>query len=188
MSTITPAIRKKLVTGKELLEMGDIGPCELIEGRIVKMSPTNTEHSELEIELGRLLANFVIEKKLGKVMGGEAGIYTKQNPDTVRAADLLFISHERLKRKSSKAFLSVAPELVIEIVSPGDRWQDLREKIEEYFAIGVNWVWIVEPKKKTILVYTSATEMAKYEESDILVGEGILKGFHLNLTELFSRL
>jgi Uma2 family endonuclease len=186
MHTITPTIRKKLITAKELLEMGDIGPCELIEGRIVKMSPTNTEHSELVIELGRLLANFVVENKLGKVMGGEAGIYTKQNPDTIRAADLLFISFERRKQKSSRAFLDVAPELIIEIVSPGDRWQDLREKIEEYFAIGVTWIWIVEPKKKAVLVFTSATEVTKYEEGDTLAAEGILKGFQLNLKEFFS--
>lgn len=188
MSTTTSTIEKKLFTGKELLEMGGIGPCELIEGRIVKMSPTKGVHDKLESRLDRRLGIFVEEKDLGEVFVGETGIYTKRNPDTVRAADIMFISHERLEKASQETFFEIAPELVIEILSPTDRWKDMHKKIEEYFAIGVSWVWIVEPKKKAILVYTSATEAAKYEEGDILAGGGILKGFQLNLTEFFSRL
>lgn len=187
MSTTIPTMRKKLITGEELLQMGDIGPCELIAGKIVKIDFAIPEHGLLEAILGQWLGNFVAERKIGTTMMGGTGIYTQYDPDTVRAADLLFISHER-EKKLTKEFLDVAPELVIEILSPTDRWKDMRKKVEEYFAIGVNWVWIVEPKKKAILVYTSATEMAKYEEGDIVTGEGLLKGFQLNLTELFSHL
>jgi len=194
MSATTSTIEKKLITGKELLEMGDIGPCELIEGRIVKMSPTKTEHGRMEAKLSRKLGVFVEDHHLGEIMVGETGIYTRRNPDTVRGADILFISHERLEKTSqetfldvAETFLDVAPELVIEILSPTDRWKDMRKKVEEYFAIGVNWVWIVEPKKKAIFVYTSATEMVKYEEGDIVTGEGLLNGFQLNLKEFFSR-
>ncbi len=74
----------------------------------------------------------------------------------------------------------------MEIISPTDRWQDLRKKIEEYFAIGINWVWIVEPPTRSILVFTASTEFTQYDEAQTLKGEGILKGFELKVSELFA--
>jgi Uma2 family endonuclease len=175
-----------LVTGEELLAMGDIGPCELVEGRIVKMSPTGGEHGDLELSLARALGNFVVERKLGRVVVGEVGIYTRRKPDTVRGADLAFISKSRLPGRPGKKFLDVAPELVVEIMSPTDRWQDVRKKIEEYFAIGVERVWVVEPDNRAVLVYRSATEMQRLAETDILRGEGVLQGFEMPIATLFS--
>ena len=186
METLTIA-KETLITGEALFAMGDIGRCELIEGRIVKMSPTGTEHGKLELRLGHILADFIDETNSGEVLSGETGIYIKQNPDTIRGADLLFISNERWKkRNTARAFLDVAPELVVEIVSPTDRWQDIREKIRDYFSIDVTWVWIVEPKKRAILVFTSPTAFREYNPGDTLKGEGALKGFELGVTEYFS--
>ena len=178
--------RAKLITGKKLLAMGDIGPCELIDGRIVPMVPTGNEHGVVEFNLGRHIGNFVAAHKLGWVSGGEVGIYTRRNPDRVRGADIAFVSRERLAGRPPKGFLTVAPDLVVEIVSPDDRWQSMRDKLEEYFAIGVQRVWIVEPDNRDVLVYRSSTEMHKYGEGDILAGEGALAGFALPIAELFE--
>src|SRR5574341_2659219 len=145
MSTVTAPPEMKLITGEELFGMGDIGPWELIDGRIVPMTPTGGEHGTIEFDLGRELGNFVASHQLGWVTGGEVGIYTRRDPDRVRAADIAFISKSRLPNKPKRGFLSVSPELIVEIMSPDDRWQDVREKIEEYFSIGVDRVWVVEP-------------------------------------------
>lgn len=174
----------KLITGEELLAMGDFSPCELIDGRIVPMPPTGDEHAYLEFNLGRYLGNFVAERKLGWVMGGEIGIYTHRNPDRVRAADLVFVSKERLPRPTGR-FLDVAPDLVVEIMSPDDRWLDVRQKLEEYFAIGVPRVWIVEPDIRSVLVCRSPTEMLRLGEGDTLRGEGALEGFSIPGSSLF---
>ncbi len=128
----------RLITGEELLAMGDIGPCELIDGEIIPMSPAGGVHGWIESTLGRALGTFVEERDLGWVMGGEVGIYTRRNPDRVRGADVAFWSHERLPEGPPPGFLDVVPELVVEVISPTDRWRDIREKIEEYFAIGVD--------------------------------------------------
>ena len=80
-------VTTKLITGDELLEMGDLGPCELVKGRIVPVSTTGGEHGLLEIEIMRHLGNFNAGHKLGWVLGGEAGVYTRRNPDTVRGMD-----------------------------------------------------------------------------------------------------
>src|ERR671932_216210 len=117
MSVATPPLETKLITGEELLEMGDIGLCELIDGRIVPMSPTNSEHGFVEFTMGSALEQFVRPRKLGWVMGVEVGIYTRRNPDRVRGADVAFISRQRMPKRPRRAFLEVAPELVIEVIS-----------------------------------------------------------------------
>lgn len=166
--------------------MGDIGPCELVDGRIVRMNPVGVQHGDIQIALGAALRAFVRKQRLGRVIGGEVGIYTRRRPDRVRGADIAFVSQERLAGSTTKGYLQIAPELVVEIVSPTDRWQDMRQKIEEYFAIGVQWVWIVEPDHRDVLVYSSSTAMRKFGESDTLTGEGVLEGFSLPVAELFE--
>ncbi len=127
MSTVvqTSTQEKKLVTGEELLAMGDIGPCELIEGEIVKMSPTGGPHGNYETNFAFALKTFVRKHKLGRVMTGEVGIYTKRNPDTVRGADVAFVSNERYTKYKKSGYLDVAPELVVEIFSPDDSMSEV---------------------------------------------------------------
>ncbi len=183
--TTAPAITETLLTGDDLLAMGDIGPCELIDGRIVPLSPAGGEHGYVETRAGRELDVFVEPRKLGWVMGGEVGIYTRRNPDRVRAADVLFISRECAPQRP-KGFLTVAPELVVEVMSPNDTWQEVRQKVAECFAIGVLWVWIVEPENRSVVVFRSATEVTTLGEGDTLRGEGTLAGFELAIARLFE--
>ncbi len=186
MSTIAVPSESKLITSEELFDMGDIGPCELIDGRIVKMSPKGWKHGDLELEIAWHLKNFVKSNKLGKVFVGEVGIYISRNPDRIRAADVVFISNEQLAKISSKSYLDVAPELVIEIISPSDRWFEIQQKIRDYFSIAVCYVWIVDSVNRIILVYSSDSEIQRFCEGDTVIGEGDLKGFTLEITELFE--
>lgn len=186
MITSPTLVETQLITGDELLAMGDIGPCELIDGRIVLMSPTNIEHASLETIISWYLHGFVTNKDLGWVLVGEVGIYIRRRPDRIRAADVAFISKQRLPTRPRRGYLTVAPELVIEIVSPDDRWEGIRKKVEEYFSIGVERVWIMEPDNKQVLVFHSATEFQTLSEADTLKGEGILDGFEASVAKLFA--
>ena len=186
MSTVTAPPKTKLITGQELLAMGDIGPCELIDGRIVTIAPTGGEHGFVEFNLGSELRAFVREHQLGWVMGGEVGIYTRRDPDRVRGADIVFLAKERAADRPGRGFLEIAPNLVVEVMSPNDRWQKVHQKIEEYFAIGVQWVWVVEPENRALRVFRSTTEAQKLNEDDTLVGEGALAGFALPVAEIFA--
>ncbi len=119
-------------------------------------------------------------------MGG-VGLYTRRNPDRVRGVDIAFISYQRLPGHMPKAYFTVAPELIIEIVSPTDRWSDFRQKLEEYFSIGVERVWIIEPEDRVVLVYRSSTESTRLTETDTLRGEGLLDGFIMPVADLFMQ-
>lgn len=184
---IAEATQEKLITGDELLEMGDIGPAELIDGKIVYLSPTGKRHGSLEYKIAKALDNFVESRGLGEIFVGEPGIYIRHDPDRVRAADVVFISNERAALDQSEGYFQVAPELVVEVISPTDRWEDMNEKLGDYFSIGVERVWICEPKRKDILVYRAPQEFIKVESNDILRGEGVLDGFELPLNKLFTR-
>src|SRR5262245_529755 len=135
--------QEMLMTGEELSRRPDLGPCELVDGKIVSMTPTGDFHAEIESELDFRLRLWTRETRRGRVMVGEAGLYIRRNPDTVRGADLLFISHERYAHRGGAAFLDVAPELVVEVLSPEDRWNAVQEKLADYFSIGVDRVWVV---------------------------------------------
>ena len=180
------AIETSLITGEELAAMGDLGPCELVEGKIVAMSPTGYKHGGVEANISAALLSFVRERDLGRVYSGEVGIYTRRNPDTIRAADVLFISHTRYGQVKSRAFLDVAPELVVEVLSPNDSWTEVTQKLREYFDIGVNLVWIADPKVRAIYAYHALTDVREFLEDDKLPGDAVLPGFSVLVGELFD--
>lgn len=185
-TTIAPA-EAQLITGAELLALGDIGPCELIDGRIVAMTPPGAEHGEMIFLLGETLGSFVAIHHIGHILIGGTGIYVQRNPDRVRGMDIAFISYQRMPGPLPKTYLEAAPELVVESVSPNDLWSQVRQKIAEYFAIGVERVWIVEPETRSVLVYSSPTTFTQLAVGDTLTGEGALGGFSLPLAELFAQ-
>lgn len=175
-----------LITGDELFDLGNIGPCELIDGRIVLMSPTGGEHGGLETSLAIELGIFVRQHKLGYLAGGEVGIYIQRNPDRIRGADLAFFTHAQLPNGLPRRFIEAVPTLVVEIASPTDRWQDIRDRIRDYFSIGTQQIWIIEPEAQVVEVYSSPTELRELRVDDTLEGTGPLAGFRLPLKELFG--
>ena len=183
---VAPSQTETLVTGEELLAMGDVGPSELVEGRIIYMSPTGGKHAIYELNFAEPLKGFAKQHNLGKVMVGEVGIYIRRNPDTVRAADVAFISNERYARWNKTGYLDVAPDLVVEIMSPDDRWNDVIQKLREYFSIGLRLVWVAHPETRTVYAYRSMTDVREFGESDTLTGDDVLPGFSVLVASLFE--
>lgn len=167
--------------------MGDLGRCELIDGRIVRMTPTGYRHGEVEARIAEALAAFVRPRQLGRILTGEVGVYTRREPDRVRGADVLFISNERhAQRTPGMAYLDVAPELVVEVLSPDDRPADVDQKIREYLAIGVAQVWVADPEARRIRVHRSPTNVKEYAEDDRLPGGELLPGFETAVADLLA--
>ncbi len=184
--TPTTETATRPISGEELATLGEVGPCELVEGSIVPMTPAGFEHGAVELTVGAVLRSFVRGHNLGRVMVGEVGIYTRRNPDTVRGADVLYISHERYAHQQSRSFLDVAPDLVVEILSPDNTPAEMRQKIEEYFTIGVRLVWIVSPRRRSVVVYRSPADQREYGDTEDLTGEAVLPGFRIPVASLFD--
>ena len=176
----------RLVTGAELLAMGDIGPCELIDGVIIKMSPAGGLHGFIELTLALLVGGFIKEREVGFCMVGEVGIYIRHEPDRIRSADLAVWSYAKLPDGPPAGLVEVVPDLIVEILSPNDRWTDMRQKIDDYFSIGVDTLWIVDPDEETVFVYRTASQRTALRRGDTLAGTGPLTGFALPVSELFA--
>ncbi len=175
------------MTGDELLRMPGLDPCELVAGRVVHMTPTNPTHGRIEVNVAAALKQFVRTQNLGVVMAGEVGVFTSRNPDTVRAPDVLFLSHERnARRERPQGFLDVAPELTVEILSPTDRPDPVRRKLGEYFAAGVRLVWVIDPATRTVQVHRGRGEPLSLAPGAVLTGEDVLPGFELPVDDIFE--
>lgn len=177
---------ERLITAEEFARWPDEGRCELVHGKIVHLTASRPLHGLIEVRLGSRLFTYADSTGRGVVLGGEVGLWVRRNPDSVRGADLVFISRERYTSHNPKGFLDVAPELVIEILSPDDRRGEVMEKLEDYFAMGVDLVWIVDPEHRYVFAYRSLMEVERFEEGDLLTDEEILPGFSLLVAELFG--
>jgi Uma2 family endonuclease len=190
MSTTT-----RLVTADELLVMphrdaqGNDRRLALIRGEVKTMSPTGGVHGILCIKLGAALLEFVEANGLGKVFGAETGFVVERAPDSVIGADVAFVSRERMATvENIYKFIPFAPDLAVEVLSPGNTLREIDEKIAFYFAAGSRAVWIVNPKKRTVAVYGSAVEVRILGEQEALEGGDVLPGFSYELTRLFAAL
>jgi Uma2 family endonuclease len=176
------------MTAEELAGRPDLDPCELVHGKIVPLSPASPSHGMLELRLGAALLAWSERAEAGAravVMSGEVGLLVRRNPDTVRGADLALISRGRFARRGPFAFLDIAPELVVEILSPGERRRQIEDKLEDYFSMGVDLVWTVDPERRTILAYRSLTDIERFTDGQTLAGPEILPGFGLPVSHLF---
>ncbi|MFL6258542.1 MAG: Uma2 family endonuclease [Thermoanaerobaculia bacterium] len=176
---------ERLITGEELFHSPDLGPCELVDGRIVPTMPTGRVHGKSEARLAARLLTYVENHDKGEVLTGEIGIYIRRNPDTVRAADIAFISHGRLARCKAEGYLDVAPEIVVEVLSPDDRMSRVQEKLRDYFSAGVQVVWVVDPTLRRVLVHRSLTEVTVLDDRRSLTDEDLLPGFSVPVSDLF---
>ena len=188
MSTTT-----RLVTADELLAMpprdehGNYCLLELIRGELKRMSPTGITHDVICIELGAKLSSFVKSNGLGIACGGETGFIVERNPDSVIAADVAFISRERLATvENREKFGPSAPDLAVEVLSPGNKVKEINEKIALYFAAGSRAVWVINARRRTVAVDSSPSEFRTLNEQDRLEGGDVLPGFELKLSELFA--
>src|ERR1700759_5338418 len=94
--------RKRLYTGKDLLNHPEWGPCELIRGRVVPVCRPNYTHGKLMNEIGFALTSHTKARSLGDVITGDSGIYLARDPDTVRGPDVYFISNERRPKQETR--------------------------------------------------------------------------------------
>lgn len=183
----TPPPSDRLVTAAELAEHPEWGRCELIAGRVVTLSPSKGRHGMIAGLIHSHLGAHVLPRDLGYVFAAETGILLSSDPDTVRAPDVAFIRKERMPADGlPDEFLRVAPDLVVEVVSPSDRFSATVEKIEAYLRAGVRTAWIVDPRTRTIHVYRKDRPAEVLRASDTLREEELLPGWTLPLEKVFD--
>lgn len=176
----------------DFLRLHPEGRCELVRGEIRQMSPTKWLHGRLADWIDKLLTPYLDANPIGRI-AIEVGVPTDRAPDSCRIAELVYVSYGRWSAEEEEAViedeevLPVAPDLVIEIRSPDDRWSDVEEKIDEYLRIGVLLAWIIDPRRRSVHVYRQDGSVSRLGPTDTLAGENVLPGFEVAVTTLLAR-
>jgi Uma2 family endonuclease len=137
------------------------------------------------MNLSFLLARHVRPLKLGVLFAGDTGFKLESDPDTVLAPDIAFIRSDRVGVLST-GYRSGAPDLVVEVLSPGDRKGKVEEKTSRWLSLGALAVWLVNPKTRTVDVRLANGERKLFKEDDILTDDAIVKGFRVSVSEIFD--
>jgi Uma2 family endonuclease len=178
-------VQERLYTAEELLRLqSDKHRYELVAGRLIEMSPTGKAHGQLTSVINALLYYFVSQHNLGQVYGAETGFKLAENPDTVYGVDAAFVAQGR--RQSGEDFYQGAPDLAVEVVSPGNTQAEMHAKVKDYFGAGSRLVWVIYPKSRAIYVYSTPNDIQVLNVEDALTGGDVLPGFAVNVAEIFA--
>lgn len=157
---------------------------ELDEGVLVREPRPARPHGTAVILMGMHLAQYALVH--GGVVTTETGYVLARDPDTLRGPDVAYTRQDpALYGAPRDGFMSGAPDLAVEVLSPSNRWSEVRRKIEQYFASGARLVWIVDPEAREVTVHPSADRSRTIGPDGVLDGGDVLPGFRLPVTELF---
>ncbi|MEM8546411.1 MAG: Uma2 family endonuclease [Cyanobacteria bacterium P01_H01_bin.119] len=157
---------------------------ELVNGKVIVMSPSGYESDEVAAEAIRLLGNWVRPRRLGRVAASSAGFRLPNANQDVRAPDASFVSAERLRR-SPQSFAELAPDLMIEVKSPTDSLDELEAKISEFLSLGTQVALLINPQTQTVAVYRAEQPAVILANQDRLTLPDILPGWEVSVAELW---
>lgn len=177
-----------LLTAEEFARVAHgLGSCELVNGEIVPMSPGGLRHSKVTGRAYFLLEAHNRQYRLGSVLTGEAGILVARHPDTVRGADVAFISYGRLPAHAEdEGFLQQPPELVVEVLGRDASWQAMDAKVAEYHVFGVDLVWVLDPQTRSLRVYPRGGTSTLLRDSETVSGDRYMPGLSIEVRQFFE--
>ncbi len=181
------ATHTQLMTAEDLWQLPDDGQRhELVEGVMTTMAPPGGEHGNIAVLLTYELEAHVRANKSGKVVV-ETGFIIQRNPDSVLSPDAAYISYERLPGgKLPKGFINGTPELVAEIISPGDLYEEVAEKVAKWLAAGTLMVLVINPRHRTVAVHRSPNTVTVLTGDDQIDGTAVVPGWTMPIHALFE--
>lgn len=180
--------RTRNITAEELLHMPDDGlRRELVRGELRTMNPAGHPHGRVAMRVGSHLFQHVEENGLGAVYAAETGFILSRNPDTVRAPDAAFVRRERVEEvEETTGYFPDAPDLVVEVVSPGDAYADVEGKVAAWLRAGTRMVILADPSNRAVRVHRSPTDVTTLTESGEIDGADVVPGWRMSVQKLFG--
>ena len=155
------------------------------EGDLIVMPPTGGNTSIRNARLTRRLGQWAEDEGRGEVLESSGGFRLPNG--AIRSPDVSWVSKERLAELTQAQmdkFLSLCPEFVLELRSPTDRLEVVREKMQEYMENGAELGWLIDPQERRVYIYTSEG-VEELERPQEVIGKGVLEGFVLELSEIW---
>jgi Uma2 family endonuclease len=177
---------KTRYTPEDLLELQDDRLYELVDGELVEKH-MGSASAWITGELFGKLRDHNTRTRQGWLLPSEASYRCfPDDPSKVRRPDISFVRYGRLEGEEvPEGHTTVPPDLAVEVVSPSDRFAEVRAKVREYLAAGVPMVWVVDPAMRAVEVWREDAPSALLRENEELSGEDVLPGFTCRVGELF---
>lgn len=158
---------------------------ELVRGSIVVMPPRRFRQGVIQGNTFAILGEFVLPRRLGHLLA--TGVITERDPDTVRGPDIAFWHVDRLPLdQEPELYATIAPDLCVEILWPGQAMAYLMRRLREYTEAGVRMLWFVNPDERTVTVGTSLDRIRNLLDTDTIDGGDVLPGFSCPVAALFE--
>ena len=175
-------------TPADVLRLCDGEPkrlCELVDGVLVEKAMGHRE-SRLAVWLAHQILNFLESHNLGIVTGAD-GPYSLEE-EQIRFPDVAFIAWEDIPPDAdpNTPMPDWTINLAVEAISPGNTRGEMKRKLKDYFAAGVELVWYLYPIERVVRVYTSEVDCQTLTDADELDGGDVLPGFRVSVRELFD--
>ncbi|MBX3086069.1 MAG: Uma2 family endonuclease [Anaerolineae bacterium] len=163
---------------------------ELIEGKLIALSPAKPIHGFVAQRIASMLDAYNAKTNFGTQFTAGTGFKTRRDDRTVRAPDVSLISYKRLPMERLEDlgadFLSIAPELVVEVISEYDRASEIAQKTQEWLDFGVLMVWNVYPDTRQVYRHV-INEVRVLNVDDALDGGDVLPDFQIPINMFFSK-
>ena len=189
LDLIQPLANSKALTDEQFMSLPEDSNCyEYVDGELVIVANSGLEHGYLAVTLSCFLTIFVRNHKLGVTCDSSTAF--KMKTGNKRSPDLAFIAKERLQglKRLPKGFFEGAPDLAVEIISPNNTFEEIHNKLVDYFENGTRLVWVILPDEECVLVYRKPKPSKLLQLEDGLDGEDVIPNFNLPLSELFQEL
>jgi len=183
---VEPMTPQTLMSADELLHLNLPGKrTELVRGVLVVREPAGARHGRIAADVAWRLRTHIEGTDSGDVYAAETGFTLTRDPDTVRAPDVAFVRKERLPAPEPAGFPDFAPDVAVEVLSPGDRPGELLSKVADWLTAGTRLVWVIDPERRIARVFRADGSEASLPQGQALDGEDVIPGFVLELDPLF---
>ncbi len=174
------------VTAAELFAMPNNARRELVRGEVREMAPAGSNHGSVTNRFAYYLSRHVYANDLGEVFAAETGFRLQKNPDTVRGADVSFIAKARIPKDGAPiGFWPGAPDLAVEVVSPGDTLEEVEEKVDDYLSAGARMVVVITPRRRTVTVHRPGANPVILRGANVLDAADVVPGFLCKISDIF---
>lgn len=183
MATIVEPDR--LYEPEDLLSLPSDSNFELIDGHLVERS-ASVLTGIVTTRLTQLLGDHVVREEMGYLLSSDTmHRYFPDRPRRVRKPDLSFVRLDRLDAAQIAAgFLTIPPDLAVEVVSPNDDAEDLEIKLLDYLDGGIPLLWVIYPIARSAVIYRQDGSASRIRAEGDLLGEAVIPGFSCRLGDL----
>ncbi len=162
---------------------------ELIEGELVPRARTDNEHGVITARIAYVLKQYSFQvSRVSRVSESSSAFYTRYDDRTVRKPDvsLTFYTDAVPRNRDSEFYMRVAPDLIVEVISPGNSAEEMDEKVQEWFAFGVKTVWLVFPVTRNVWVFPDKRHAEIFFGNENITGGNVLPGFESAIRAFFE--